>query len=243
MAGVIFWYAKSTYYTNASANTTQARSVNRTDERNIDDSDSIGTGIKFTFIDAVTGQRIRNEKVTLESDNGIRCDTFGCDSTDTLRETQTDHNGVTFIDFKQWPKFFFGHVNIDNWSCAGGISTSQSDKYLYLTPDAKQFLVECVSKMNSTESHSRLLKLLVAGTNEELRNTPVRVDIENCGGDSCSDLEDVTLTTNQLGNLFLDDGYASADTYLIIDGYKPASIRNMDTPEKVVYFTQVSTIK
>lgn len=209
----------------------------RNDERNINDSTSVGEGIKFIFINAVTGERIRNEKVTLDSDNGILCSDIGCDSSDEIFETQTDQNGVAFIDFNQWSNFTFGQVKLENYGCAGSISNYPTDNHLYFTEATEKLSLECVPKSyGADEAHSKYLKLLVAGTEEELINKAVTIDIENCSGDMCNDLNDTTVTSNPIGNIFFDGDYVRAETYLLIDGYQPKSIRYKYDPPNIVYF-------
>ncbi len=94
-------------------------------------------GIKFTFIDAVTREIIPDEEVSVVVDNGAHSDL-------TILETQTDQNGMTYINFLQWPTFSYGHIVLANWNCDGKITSYPSDKNLYFTEETEELLIECV---------------------------------------------------------------------------------------------------
>lgn len=202
-----------------------------TDERYIGDSSSIGDGIKFIFIDAIAGKRIRNEKVTVTVDNGVRCITAPCDSTNVFFKGQTDDNGVAFIDFSDWPTETFGRVRLDGWGCNGAISDYAVDSHLFFTDETTQLMLECGNSRYS-DKHYKHVKLIGAD-GVELSHTSVLVDIENCTADRCQDLSDVVLISNNIANVFFDSDYTFADTNLIVDGYQPFSIQhyNEELPE------------
>lgn len=200
--------------------------ANVIDEREIDDSNSIGDGIKFIFINAITGKRIRNARVIVDVDSGRRCITAPCDSTNVFFEGATDDNGVEFIDFSNWPNDTYGRVNLDDWGCNGAISDYAVDGHLFFTAETTQFMIECINE------NYRYVKL-IGENGVELHNIPVSIDIEKCTAERCQDLEDIVLYSNNIGNVFFDPDYTFADTNLIVEGYKPFNIRhyNEELPE------------
>lgn len=119
------------------------------DNWQIDEQYATEQGVKFIFIDMETGEKIPDEKITVDVDNGTRCISGGCDNFTDIFETQTNQEGVAFINFKQWPQFSFGHVNLDNWNCDGSISNYPTDQHLYFTDATEELTVECVAKNNT----------------------------------------------------------------------------------------------
>lgn len=225
--GITVWFARNNFITLFSKNA---------DERYINDSNSTGQGLKVIFIDAMTGKRIRNKKVMVDVFNGRMCINGGCDSYDIFAKGKTDKNGVAFIDFSHWPKKTNGHIILDDWDCDSSISDSSNDAHAFFTENTKKLLFECVNNKYKGKL-SKKLKLLNT-FNEELINTPVMVDFENCRKEECKDLNDITVETNLLGNLFIPYNYIYSDVSLLMEGYKPIEVEKFKYPYTLYFIKQ-----
>ena len=115
------------------------------DNWEVDDNFSIEDGIKFTFVNSQTGEKISSEQVTVDVDNGIRCITGDCKNFTDIFETQTDQQGTAIINFKRWPEFSFGHIKLEHWDCDGSISSYPSDQHLYFTDETQGLTIMCIS--------------------------------------------------------------------------------------------------
>lgn len=179
------------------------------DERYIDDSSSIGMGVKLKMVDGVSGMRVRNTDIQIIS-------LISAEDTEVFDQGQTDKNGVFFLDLTKWNQHTPLTIKLKGYFPVIGKFSNTNNQ-----PKNGDSLLLEVEPDNLT--NMKVYKVIDDSGNE-FKNISLDININTCTDKHCDDLTNTSVQVNNLGNVYIPTKYLVLGVTFEIDGYKPVVV-------------------